>query len=194
FVQFDARRHGTGTQHLRPLLRAVQVRREVQFAHRKHWDDAPTTRRVWPLGLKEWASRWYLLALNQPGGAFRSFGLGRMRDLSETGAAFPLQSFDAATYFRDCFGVTRPDDGTEPVDLELAFTWAQGRYVEDQPLHPSQITLQRSFEDDEISVRLRIYWTHEVLMALLAYGNEVAVLAPAAVQAEVAAAHRTAAG
>ena len=90
--------------------------------------------------------------------------------------------------------MTRPDDGTEPVELDLAFTWAQGRYVENQPLHPSQATLRRSFEDDEIRVRLRVYWTHEVLMALLAYGNDVAVLAPAAVRDELAAAHRAAGG
>ena len=50
----------------------------------------------------------------------------------------------------------------------LAFTWAQGRYVEDYPLHPSQRSEVRNQKNDEIRVSLRVYWTHEVLMALLA--------------------------
>ena len=190
FVQLDGRRGAAGTEHLRPLLRAIRARREVLFRHHKHWDDAPTERRTWPLGLKEWAGRWYLLALDQTrGGELRTFGLDRLRELTETGATFEAQEFDAAEYFRDCYGVTRPAD-EEPVELVLAFTWAQGRYVEDQPLHHSQTTLRRSFPDDEIRVRLRVYWTHEVKMALLAYGAEVEVLEPAEARAEVAAAHQ----
>ena len=89
--------------------------------------------------------------------------------------------------------MTRPTDGQAPVTLLLAFTWAQGRYVEDYPLHPSQTTLTRDQPNDEIRVSLRAYWTHEVLMALLAYGAEVAVIEPAGARAEVAAAHRAAA-
>ena len=91
-------------------------------------------------------------------------------------------------------GVTRPTDGSAPSTLLLAFTWAQGRYVEDYPLHSSQQTLTRDQPNDEIRVSLRVFWTHEVLMALLAYGEDVDVIKPAEARAEVAAAHRAAGG
>ena len=39
-----------------------------------------------------------------------------------------------------------------------------------------------------------MYWTHEVLMALLAYGEDVDVIKPAEARAAVAAAHRAASG
>ncbi len=192
YVQLEARRPA-GTEHLRPLLRAIQGRRVVQFTHQKHWEDALTHRTVWPLGLKQSAGRWYVLALDQPGSGFRTFGLDRVQDVAVLAQGFPAQAFDAAAYFHDAFGATRPDDGTAPVDLLLAFDWQQGRYVEDYPLHPSQTTVRRDQVADEIQISLRVYWTHEVLMALLAYGPDVAVLAPPAVRAAVAEAHRAAA-
>ena len=192
-VQLEPR-HPAGTEWLRPLLTAARGRRVVHFRHQKHWEDAPTTRTVWPLGLRQSAGRWYLLAFDQTrAGAFRTFGLDRISELTETATPFPKQDFDAATYFRDTYGVTRPDDGTPPADLLLAFDWQQGRYVEDYPLHPSQQTVSASRDDDEIRISLRVFWTHEVLMALLTYGPDVAVLEPAEACAAVAAAHQLAA-
>ena len=190
FVQFDGRRL-TGTEHLTPLLRAIRAHREVRFQHRKQWDSALTDRRVWPVGLKEWAGRWYLLGFDQTrNGEVRTFGLDRMQNLLESAVPFRPPAFDADAYFRDCFGITRPPDA-EPVELVLSFSWQQGRYVEDQPLHPSQTTLQR-IPDDEIRIGLRVFWTHEVLMALLTYGADVAVISPDFARRALEEAHRAA--
>ena len=191
YIQLDTRRGGTGTEHLRPLPRAIRAHREVRFQHRKQWDSALTDRRVWPVGLKEWAGRWYLLGFDHTrNGEFRTFGLDRMQNRLELAVPFRPPAFDADAYFRDCFGITRPPDA-EPVELVLSFSWQQGRYVEDQPLHPSQTTLQR-IPDDEIRIGLRVFWTHEVLMALLTYGADVAVISPDLVRRTLEEAHRAA--
>ena len=174
----------------------MQGRYVVRFQHKKHWEAAPTARTVWPLGLKEWAGRWYVLTIDAAKQTFRTFGLDRLTDVEVTTDRFPAPepAFDAAAYFLDTYGVTRPTDGSAPVTLLLSFTWAQGRYVEDYPLHPSQQTLTRDQPNDEIRLSLRVYWTHEVLMALLAYGEDVDVIKPAEARAAVAAAHRAASG
>ena len=78
FVQWESRRP-LGTEWLQPLLRAVQMRRQVEFQYHKFWDENPETRAVSPLLLKEFKGRWYLLAHDPARQGLRCFGLDRMR-------------------------------------------------------------------------------------------------------------------
>ncbi len=177
FVQPEPRR-ALGTQHLGPLLRAAQAGRVVEVDYQKHWDDAPRRRTCGPLLLRESRGRWYVLAVMVVGRPHLvCLGLDRIAALESTERPFaPPPDFDAAAYYADCFGITRPTDGQVPEDIMLRFAPVQGRYALSYPLHPSQ----RLLRDDAAAIELsiRVYDTPELRMELRSYGDAVEVLAP----------------
>ncbi|HEX8504663.1 MAG TPA: WYL domain-containing protein [Hymenobacter sp.] len=191
FVQPEPRRP-LGLEHLRPLLHAAQAGEIVEFDYLKHWEARPQRRTVGPLLLREFRGRWYLLGCMAGSGWLACFGLDRILHLANTGRTFtPPAGFEAATYFAHCFGITRPDDGTQPQEIHLRFGPVQGRYALSYPLHSSQQQLAET--DDAIDLRLTVYDTHELRMELLSYGPDVEVLAPIALRDWLQATHHAAA-
>ncbi|RAK62424.1 WYL domain-containing protein [Hymenobacter edaphi] len=182
FVQWESRRP-LGTEWLQPLLRAVQLRRQVAFQYHKFWDEAPSTRTVSPLLLKEFKGRWYLLAHDPARHGLRCFGLDRIRALEVTTRSFePPADFQADTYYAHSFGIIRPDH-EPPAEIVLALEPTQGQYLKSYPLHASQRVLVDTAE--ELLVQLTVYNTYDLLMELLSLGDQVQVLAPASLRAQV---------
>ncbi len=191
FVQ-PAPRRPLGLEHLRPLLRAAQAGHVVELDYQKHGDDAPGRRTCGPLLLRECRGRWYVLAVMVGSGRLACFALDRIQALEVTRQPFaPPADFDPATYFADCFGITRPTDGPPPQQIRLRFEPVQGRYALSYPLHPSQRLVRESH--DCIDLTLTVYDTHELRMELLSYGPAVEVLAPAGLREWLRARHREAA-
>jgi len=125
-------------------------------------------------------------------GRLACYGLDRIRDLRLTDQVFaPPPDFDAATYYADAFGITRPP-GEEPHKVLLRFEPTQGRYALSYPLHASQRVLSQTAEAMEVS--LRVFLTHELYMELLSYGAAVEVLAPVCLRDWVHQGHAEAAG
>ena len=179
-VQPEPRRP-LGLEYLRLLLRAAQTRQVVELDYQKHWEDEPQRRTVGPLLLREFRERWYVLGTMEDSGWLACFALDRIKGLETTIRPFIAPTdFDPATYFADCFGVTRPTNGEQPQQILLRFETLQGRYVLSYPLHTSQRAVLVS--DEEIRISLHVYETHELRMELLSYGAEVEVLAPASLR------------
>ena len=182
FVQWESRRP-LGTEWLQPLLRAVQLRRQVAFQYHKFWDEAPTARTVSPLLLKEFKGRWYLLAHDPARQGLRCFGLDRIRALESTAHSFePPADFEPDTYYAHSFGIIRPDH-EPPAEIILALEPTQGQYLKSFPLHSSQRVLVDT--DEELLLQLTVYNTHDLLMEILSLGDQVQVLAPASLRAQL---------
>ena len=189
FVQWEQRRP-LGMEWLQPLLRAVQQRRQVQFQYHKFWDEAPASRTVSPLLLKEFKGRWYLLAFDPARLGLRCYGLDRMRAVDTTSQRFePPADFHAETYYEHCFGIIRPDHEV-PAEIVLALKPTQGQYLKSFPLHPSQRVLVDT--EVELLVQLTVYNTHDLLMELLSLGDQVRVLAPSSLRIQVNTIHAAA--
>ncbi|MBI0326287.1 helix-turn-helix transcriptional regulator [Burkholderia plantarii] len=59
---------------------AIDGRRVVRFSYRDK-QDAPSERRVWPLGMVYWGGQWTVAAWCELRGAFRNFDIARMREI-----------------------------------------------------------------------------------------------------------------
>ncbi|GAB3720328.1 WYL domain-containing protein [Hymenobacter agri] len=189
FVQWESRRP-LGTEWLQPLLRAIQLRRQVAFQYHKFWEEAPTNRTVSPLLLKEFKGRWYLLAHEPARQGLRCFGLDRIRALESTVLSFePPADFEPNTYYAHSFGIIRPDH-EPPAEIVLGLEPTQGQYLKSFPLHSSQRILVDT--DEELLIQLTVYNTHDLLMELLSLGDQVQVLAPASLRAQVKQIHASA--
>lgn len=180
-VVFPESRRPLGTQHFAPLLEAVRHRKMIRFRHFHYHHGSYTDRTVAPLAMRESQGRWYLIGQEEE--QIKTYGLDRISLLEETNQKFiPPGNFDPETHFRDYFGVLRPE-GTKPVDVILAFSVQQGRYIQSYPLHHSQQLI--SEDEKEMRFCLRLCITYDFEMALMSFHSEMQVLAPEALRQRI---------
>ncbi len=174
FIHFEKRRP-QGTENFHGLLHGIKSRNQVQFTYIKYWVDEPTHRIVHPYALKEFKSRWYLIALDTKDKRVKTFGLDRISDLEIERVKFSASvDFDINTMFRHSFGILSSDE--KPEKIILSFTPFQGKYIKSYPLHESQKTIVD--DQNEYRISLEVWLTYDLQMELLSYGPELTVITP----------------
>ncbi|MDP4186155.1 MAG: WYL domain-containing protein [Bacteroidota bacterium] len=176
YISFE-KRHPQGTEYLSDLLWAIQNQRQIYFSYRKYWEDHSTRRDAEPYALKEFKSRWYVIAKDLNDQQIKTFALDRLSKLAVTNNQFKIpQDFDVNEFYRDYFGVINSKQ-QEPEDVILSFNSVQGKYIKSLPLHESQ---QVIFEDEkEVRIKLRICITYDFVSELLSMGDLVKAIEPA---------------
>lgn len=175
YIHFEKRKP-FGTEHFHGLLHAIKNHFIIKFAHQKYWEDETTQRMVEPYSLKEFKSRWYLLAKDKKDNRVKSFGLDRIQNLLITNQMFENpKNFNANDMFKHCFGIINPDE-SKPEEIILLFESMQGKYIKSFPLHESQSVIRDT--DEEYRIKLTLFITHDFIMELLSYGESVQVIKP----------------
>lgn len=101
----------------------------------------------------------------------------------------PSPDFDIEEQFRYCFGIISPTD-EEPQEIILSFTPFQGKYIKSLPLHESQKILID--DKNELRIKLKLFVTHDLIMELLSFGDNMKVLQPDSLILHIRTAHKTA--
>ena len=129
-----------------------------------------------PYGLKESRGRWYLLASEINSDKVKTFGLDRIVDFDITKKKFsPPVKYNPNESFKYCFGVINLSD-VSPQDIVLSFNSDQGNYIKSYPLHESQsIITDNAYE---LRIRLNLIVTHDLVMEILSYSEDVKVISP----------------
>jgi predicted DNA-binding transcriptional regulator YafY len=139
----------------------------------KFWDDHITERVAEPYALKEFRNRWYLIAKDTQ---VKTFALYRLTGLEITKKHFPYpKDFGVNDMFRHSFGIIS-SNGSEPQEIILSFSPEQGKYIRTLPLHEHQEAVVDN--DEEYRIKLKLCITHDLLMELLSYGEELIIVAP----------------
>ena len=177
YIHLEKRRP-QGMEQFSDLLNALRDKLAIRFGYEKYYSQHFSERKVEPLALKEFESRWYLLAKDMKDNAIKTFALDRISNLELTKQKYKLEKgFDVNDYFRNCFGIIRPSEpGVKPADIHLSFKGDRGKYIKSLPLHESQHIIKD--EETELQISLRLYITHDLIMELLSHGDEVEVLQP----------------
>jgi len=176
FVQFETAPSYKGGKHLAKMLNAIKNRKIVKFNYAKFSGGKEKQYTLHPYLLKEYRNRWYVIGFNPNKKAVVVFGLDRVVGEPEyTDLDFqPDQSFDPSIYFEHSIGITAVEESPERVHLR--FSPLTGKYIESQPLHPSQ----KIIRNDEVAleVELELCITKELIMQVLSYGYDVEVKSP----------------
>ena len=189
FIHLEKRRP-QGTENLYGLLHAIKNRLRIKFSYQKFWEDEITQRIAEPYALKEFKSRWYILAKDLKDGRVKSFALDRLTNLDITKQKFQFpKDYDVEESYRYCFGIISPDD-EKPSEIILSFEPVQGKYIKTLPLHQPQEVLIDN--DDELRIKLKLCITHDFLMELLSFGENVRVIQPKSLANQVKSAHKAA--
>lgn len=185
FIHFDTR-IPRGTENLYEILRAIKNTVQIKFTYHKFWEDEFTQRVVDPYALKEFRSRWYVLARDHKSNTVKSFALDRLTNLAITRDKIGQQpEFDVADHYKYCFGIVGPTGATgqEPEEVILSFTSYQGRYIKSLPLHHTQEVLIDT--DEEFRISLKVFLTEDFRMELLSYTKNMKILAPQSLMDEI---------
>lgn len=176
-----------GTDHLYLLIHAIKNKLRIQFTYEKYWEDTITNRVVDSYALKEFKNRWYLLGKSVNDTYVKTFALDRMSEMALTNVHFEvLPSFNMKEMFKYCYGIITPRD-QQPEEILLSFNAEQGKYIKSLPLHDTQeICIDN---EEELQIKLKLYITHDFLMELLSYGNNVKVLQPISLAVKIQTAH-----
>ena len=189
FILLEKRRP-QGTENLYGLLHAIKNRLRIKFSDQKFWEDEITQRIAEPYALKEFKSRWYILAKDLKDGRVKTFALDRLTNLEITKQKFQFpRDYDVEESYRYCFGIISPDD-EKPAEIILSFDPIQGKYIKTLPLHQTQEVLID--DEDELRIKLKLCITHDFLMELLSFGDNVKVIQPKSLANQVKAAHKAA--
>ncbi len=179
---FEERRH-LGTEHMAGLIHAIQNNLITEFNYTKFWDSSESHRKVKPIALKEARNRWYLIAQDEKDSSIKNFSLDRIMELNISSVKFQPVHYDISKEFKESFGII---NGTseKPVEVILAFTPEQGRYIEPLPLHHSQQLILEN--EEEIRFSYFIKPTYDFKMEILSYGAQLKVLEPKALKKDIA--------
>lgn len=189
FIHLEKRRP-QGTENLYGLLHAIKNRLQIKFTYQKFWEEELSQRLVEPYALKEFKNRWYIMAKDSKDNNIKSFALDRLTNLEITNQTYQYpDNYSIEQSYRHCFGIISPND-EEPQDIILSFDPFQGKYIKTLPLHDTQQILVDN--DEEMKIKLRLCLTHDLLMELLSFGDNMKVIEPKSLADQIKQAHEKA--
>jgi len=189
FVHLEKRKP-QGTENLYGLLHAIKNNFQIMFDYQKFWEEESHQRLVEPYALKEFKSRWYIIAKDNKDATVKSFALDRLTHLEISNRKFDFpKNYNIEESYRYCFGIISPNE-EEPQDIILSFDPYQGKYIKTLPLHETQQVIIDN--ENELQVKLKLCVTHDLLMELLSFGDNVKVLQPKSLAEEIRLAHQKA--
>jgi predicted DNA-binding transcriptional regulator YafY len=175
FINFEKRKP-QGIHHFHGLLHCIKNHFIVKFPYHKFDDDITVKREVEPYALKEFKSRWYLIAKDQNDSRVKTFGLDRIQELNITKKKFvPSENFNANDLYKDYFGIVNSSkDNAE--EIILSFDNFNGKYIKSFPLHESQQILVDNKK--ETRIKLLLHTTSDFEIELLSQGDKVKIISP----------------
>ncbi len=189
FIHLEKRRP-QGTENLYGLLHAIKNKLQIKFTYQKFWEDENSQRLVEPYALKEFKNRWYIMAKDSKDKNIKSFALDRLTNLEITNQPYQYpENYNIEQGYRYCFGIISPND-EEPQDIILSFDPFQGKYIKTLPLHDTQQILVDN--EEETKIKLKLCLTHDLLMELLSFGDNMKVIEPKSLADQIKQAHKNA--
>lgn len=163
----------SGQKYLTTVMQAMLDGAVLKMAYRKYMSDGADIRTIRPYAVKEFEKRWYIVAYSEEAEALRTYAMDRIMSLERSGKTFRMpEGFNVDTLFESSYGIYLPDAGQEPVLVKIKATERESAYLEDLPLHPSQMRLP-----DNVFA-MRVIPNPGFIMELLSHGDRIEVLEP----------------
>ena len=171
------------------IVRAMSENHVMIIGYQRYEDSEVKQHRVEPYCLKQYHQRFYLLG-RKSDGFMILLCLDRMTRVADTGENFSFdKDFDAAKYFKECFGVVR-DTRKEVERIVIRAYGTELNYLRDLKLHHSQreINAGDGFSDFELYLRP----TLDFVGKLMERGDRIKVLEPQHLAEEIREKHKNA--
>ncbi len=162
----------SGQRWLTVAMQAMLDNAVLRIEYRKYLSSESDVRTIRPYAVKEFAKRWYLVAYSEEADALRTYALDRILGLERNGETFRMpKDFSVDELFRDSYGIYLPE-GEEPVLVKLKASDRESAYLQDLPLHPSQMCIGPNL------FALRVIPNPNFIMELCKRADRLEVLEP----------------
>lgn len=182
FIYFERTPEIKGIQYFDPLVTAIENSRVLRLSYLPYYEDKPYFNEVHPYLLKEFRSRWYLIAYNAYREQVRTYALDRIRSLEAMeDKAYIAAAFEVDEYFKYAIGIISPEG--IPSIIKLAVQKNQAQYLITQPWHESQNIEEES--EEEVVFSFRVHPTYEFRSLVLSLGKDAVILEPDSLRKEI---------
>lgn len=182
YILFDNRKP-QGTENFMLYLHAIKNCKYLQFEHQKFWEDELTIRKVAPYAVKEFKSRWYLVARDTKDDVIKTFGFDRISNLELLKESFePVSAAVIQKKFENFYGVITPDE-KQPEEIILEFDSEQIKYIASLSLHKSQRI--EKVNDNVWRAHLHMVPAYDFEQELLSLANTVTIIKPKSLQMKI---------
>ena len=162
----------SGQKWLTVAMQAMLDNAVLRIEYQKYLSSETDVRTIRPYAVKEFAKRWYLIAWSEDAEQLRTYALDRIKALDRTGNSFKMpKDFSVDELFRDSYGIYLPE-GETPVLVKLKATERESAYLQDLPLHPSQVSIGPNL------FALRVIPNPNFIMELCKRADRLEVLEP----------------
>jgi len=174
FVQFESAVSSGGNEYLPGILDAIRNNLIITFDYTSFVSGKTKKRVVFPLLLKEYRNRWYLISYDRSKEGIITYALDRMADLIVTEESGSRPSdFNADNYFKYAVGITA-DNESEPESIIFKADNVAAKYIESQPFHTSQRVLKSG--KNRTTFEMKVLVSEELIRSFLSYGGEIEIL------------------
>ena len=173
----------SGQKWLVSVMQSMLDNTEMELHYRKYMSEDEEVRHIRPYAVKEFAKRWYIVAYSEEASALRVYAMDRILALKPTGEKFKMpKGFQVDDLFESSYGIYLPE-GEEPVLVKFRTTLREAAYLQDLPLHPSQVFL--GSEGDFCLFALRVIPNPNFIMELVKHGGRLEILEPESLREQV---------
>ncbi len=163
-------------ENLQRFIDAMKRGLRIDVRYQRYTSEHETTMKVEPYCIKLFKRRWYGVVRSLKNGGCFLLAFDRIKGLELTEEKFVLdQDFDAAHWFRHCYGIVRDTD----IPVQRVVIRAFGNepfYMRDLPMHPSQREICKA--DEYTDFELTLSPTADFYTPLLGRGPAIKVLEP----------------
>lgn len=174
-------------KYIDAMKRSVRI--DVIYHRYAAKEDSKMT--VEPYCVKLFKRRWYALVKSIKHGNYFTLAFDRIKSISLTTDKFTLDAdFDAAAWFKECYGIVR-DDEEELQTIRIRAFGQEVFYMRDLPLHYTQKEVETT--EDWSDFELQIRPTADFFSPLLSRGPLIQVMEPQWLADEIKRQHEEAA-
>jgi len=178
-------------EQLHKVIEAMKTGRCIHVTYHKYGSEYETEMEVEPYCVKLFNRRWYALVRFKGKDSYFLLSFDRIKSLEVVDEKFTIdEDFDAATWFKDSYGIVRNDE-FELTDIKIRAFGREVFYMRDLPLHHSQEEVETAEGYSDFVVKLRP--TADFFTPLLSRGAQIKVLEPQWLADEIKAQHQAAA-
>jgi predicted DNA-binding transcriptional regulator YafY len=173
YIDFDRSTLKLNPEFLKLILNAIINKQYIQFEYTNYQTNTSKSVVFQSFLLKEFQNRWYVCGCEEDG-IFKSYGIDRITNLLLISEFFKPTIKNPKELFDQIIGLTLEEYPLE--QIILSFHPLQGKYINSQPIHPSQQILI----DDEIEFRIAIQVipNYELEEQILKHCERVKVIEP----------------
>lgn len=171
----------SGVQHFQELIHAISLKRDISFLKENYYEGTSKKYTVSPLCLKEYSSRWYLIAVAEGEKHIRNFGIDRLSQIEiKTTKALKIEDFqDQLKHYNDVVGLNYSESQNKAVEtIVLKAHNNQLKYLRSLPLHKSQHCINGIHNNNWGTVTYKLKPNYEFEIQILKLGNMVEVIEP----------------